>query len=175
MVLALAGDSTTTSVVVPGSNGASSSTTIFDFRDFTPRAAAPAFFAVFLAVFFLAIAMGCLVNRLVVARRAGVLEARALEHPAKVFEGDSAVDLHEGALDYVLELDRVDRTRAAERKEVAPGVGGKSAALVRSHHSECHWHSQTFVHSPNLFVQYMVSKRVNPPRQTPERTGAPAR
>src|SRR5687768_2145500 len=117
MVLALAGDSTTTRVVEPGSNGASSSSTILDFRDFTPRAAAPAFFAVFLAAFFLAIAMGRLVNRLVVARRAGVFQARALEHPAKVFEGDPAVDLHQGALDYVLELDRVYCPRSAEREE----------------------------------------------------------
>ena len=67
-------------------------------------------------------------HRLVVARRAGILEARAFEHPAKVFERYPAVDLHQGALDDVLELNRVDCPDPLS-EGVAPGVRANRPAL----------------------------------------------
>jgi hypothetical protein len=45
---------------------------------------------------------------------AGVLEAGAFEQSAKVFKRNPSVELKKRALDDVLELDRIDGTRAAQ-------------------------------------------------------------
>ena len=71
MVFALAGDSTMTREVVPGSGGGPSSTSSARFR---ARGFAAFFAAVFFAVVFLAVAI-LLMNDLVVGRPASVLKA----------------------------------------------------------------------------------------------------
>ena len=96
-------------------------------------------------------------NCLVVRRAAGILESRTFQKTAQVFERDSAVDLNEGPLDDVLQLERVDRSRTAEGEEVAPGVGGEPPPLVGSHDSECHRNGQSVIHS---WVTYDASIRV---------------
>ena len=86
-------------------------------------------------------------NGLVVRRAAGILETRPFKETPKVFQGDPAIDLHEGSLDDVLELEGIDGTRAAQGEKVAPRVGGEPAPLVGSHDSKCHRNGQSIIHS----------------------------
>jgi len=86
-------------------------------------------------------------NGLVVDRPACVLEAGAFEKAAKIFQSDSTIDLHESALDDMLELQRIDGAGATQRQEVSPRLGGEPAPLVGPHHSECHRQRQSVIHS----------------------------
>ncbi len=113
MVFAFAGDSTTTSVDVPGSGGGPSSTGTVGLRDFALEVA---FFFVALRAAFLTVGMVRLVNRLVVPGRAAVFQTRSLEHSSKVLDSDAPIHLEERPLDDVLELDRVYSPRPAERQ-----------------------------------------------------------
>jgi len=63
---------------------------------------------------------------LIVARPTGVFQTRSFKHSTKVFEGDSAIDLHQRPLDDMLQLGRVDCTRPAE----AIGKGKRSSIRV---------------------------------------------
>ena len=97
-------------------------------------------------------------NGWVVARSAGVFQARAFEHASKVFERDTAIDLDERPLDDVLELDRVNGTRSAEGEQVSPGFRGEPSPFMGSHNSKCHTEGQTVIHSRNLFPDKGASK-----------------
>src|SRR5690242_20725226 len=113
MVLALAGDSTMTSDVLPaGAAGYSSSAT----AAFRPRAgaflAAPFAAGARLAAAFVAAvrlvvdffaAIG-LVNGLGIRRGARILVAGSIHHGAQVVERDAAVELEHRPLDHLLEL-----------------------------------------------------------------------
>ena len=95
---------------------------------------------------------------LIVARTAGILEARPFQHSPQVFKRDSAVDLHQGPLDDVLKLGRVDGTRAAEAEQVSPGLGGEPSSFVGSHDPKCHRQGQTVIHSRNLGLYHESGK-----------------
>src|SRR3954451_16782028 len=113
MVFAFAGDSTFTSDVDPDSGAAPlSSTSGVVLR---ARGLALDLETLLVAVFFLAVlAFAILVHRYVVAVSGRIFETSSLEQSTQIVECDSTLELHERALDDVLELDAIDGAGAIE-------------------------------------------------------------
>lgn len=63
----------------------------------------------------------------------------AFYHRPEVVKRDPSVDDRERTLDDVFELGCVQHARTAQSKEMSPGFRGKTPALVRAHHAECHF------------------------------------
>ena len=77
-------------------------------------------------------------NRHVVAIQSIIHETGAFHEYAQIVQRDSPVDLGEGAIDYVLQLGRVQQAGAAHSDEVAPSVGRETPPLVRAEDAKCH-------------------------------------
>src|SRR5436190_24171092 len=65
-------------------------------------------------------------------------EPRPFDKRAQVIERNASLDLNEGALDDLLELGVVYRTRSREREKLPPCIGREAAALMWSKDSERH-------------------------------------
>ena len=85
-------------------------------------------------------------HRRVVAASGRIFQASPFEQPPQVVERDSSLELHESALDDVLQLRAVDRARTVQGQQMAPGVGGKSPPLVRAHYPKRRLSRNSFVH-----------------------------
>src|SRR5919201_1186104 len=110
IVFAFAGDSTMTSDVAPSSPlPRSSDSASADFA-FDTRAVA------FVARFVFAI----VVHRSVVAASGRIFQASSFEKPTQIVERNPTVELHQCALDDVLQIHVADRSRPAERQQMTP-------------------------------------------------------
>ena len=140
IVFALAGDSTITSDVPPGSLRLLSSMIsgsacfAFDARDavFVAR-----FFAVVFAAALVVLARAIfLVYRVVVVASGRIFQTSSFEKPTQIVERDASIELHQRALDDVFELRPANRPRPAERQQMPPRFGRKPSPLMRTHYPE---------------------------------------
>src|SRR5258708_21566825 len=151
MVWAFAGDSTMTSDVVPaGSSGNSSSTTAAFFALLRaplaavrePAAVFRAGEALFLAVVFFAVvdflAAISLVNSLCRRRGGGVVVAGPFHHRAQIIACNASVELQHGALDDLLQLRGIERSRTSQCQQMPPCLGGKPGPFVRPEDANRH-------------------------------------
>ncbi|HWH53372.1 MAG TPA: hypothetical protein VN651_17625 [Gemmatimonadaceae bacterium] len=65
-------------------------------------------------------------------------EPSALEQRTQIVESDTAIYLNERPLDDVLKLARIERSSAAQRKQMPPCLRGKPAAFMRPQHAKRH-------------------------------------
>lgn len=77
-----------------------------------------------------------LVYRVVVAASGRIFQTSSFEQAAQIIERNPSIELHQRPLDDVLELEAADRSRPAERQQMAPCLGGESPPLMRAHHAE---------------------------------------
>src|SRR5256885_7923223 len=124
MVFALAGDSTITSDVEPGPVPSPSSSILGVV--FLAFAVATLFVARLAVVFFLVVlAFAILVHRSVVAASGRIFQPRSFKQSAQVVERDTSLELHERALDDVLQLQAVDGAPAVQEQEMPHRFGGQ--------------------------------------------------
>src|SRR5919201_5041646 len=120
IVFAFAGDSTMTSDVAPSSPlPRSSDSASADFA-FDTRAVAFVARFVFAFVVLPVLAFAILVHRSVVAASGRIFQASSFEKPTQIVERNPTVELHQCALDDVLQLHVADRSRPAERQQMTP-------------------------------------------------------
>src|SRR5687768_9074251 len=137
MVRALAGDSTMTSDVVPGSAGGSSSSSAAVRRARAlDVAAAFAVFAVFAAgrfavlpVAFLGAAIVSVYGRRI-AVGAGVRQPHAVEDGTKHGQVDAATAVVERMVEHALEIGGGENATGVELQDAAPRLGSEAAPLV---------------------------------------------
>jgi hypothetical protein len=89
-------------------------------------------------------------HRSVVAASRRVFQASSLEQSAQIVESNPSLELQEGSLDDVLQLEPVDRARAVEREQMTPRFGSKAPPFMWAHYAECGLCRNSFVHWRSL-------------------------
>src|SRR5215469_5826110 len=77
-----------------------------------------------------------------------VLVARPFHDRAQVVKCNASVHLRHGPVDQLLEFRRIEKSRAAQREQMSPGLWRKTAPLVGTQHTKRHDGDTLF--SPSL-------------------------